>query len=490
MDDRTHPQKRHHHFIIAIVAIVLISLLRAHTFHEPLDADEALYSIIAKDWTEGGKPYITLWDNKPIGTFITYRIAIWLFGYVETAPKIMATIFIAVATLLISWSLWDQKISWFGAALLLIIWSFMSCLVTCQANGANSEVFLIPFLVGSYLLMRMYCQTRKERYFWLTYFVLTASLLIKQVTLPYFVIPFLLLTKRQWRNPGTLALRLGGIVLLTVVGHVSVYSMLGYSPTLLVEQLMENAIHVTKDAENSIMKFLKTALLFPFSASIRPIIPLTLLTIFGTMWACIAHPKPTNLILLYFLVATAVAVALPGDNFPHYYILLLPIIVFSLGVVCTRFRLGWQISVLGLCVIIQVPYVCNAYLLKHPHEISYAKFGNNNWFVRDRFIGRKLVKVVTNNRIFVDGSHPGIFFYSRNRPATKYVVAWNYFAMGVTSWDNVFTELKSAPPAACVLLNPLVPPFKTWVENNYTQQPSIAGSQIFTRKPIAKLSSD
>ena len=56
---------------IAIIlgSIALVTLLRCHSLHEPLETDEAIFSVLAHDWLNGGKPYATVWDNKPIGAF-------------------------------------------------------------------------------------------------------------------------------------------------------------------------------------------------------------------------------------------------------------------------------------------------------------------------------------------------------------------------------------------------------------------------------------
>ena len=70
-----------HYYIILIASCIIIFLLRSHTFHEPLEADEAILAIIAQDWIEGGKPTITLWENKPVGSYIIYRFAIEIFGF-------------------------------------------------------------------------------------------------------------------------------------------------------------------------------------------------------------------------------------------------------------------------------------------------------------------------------------------------------------------------------------------------------------------------
>ncbi|MCJ8329025.1 MAG: hypothetical protein HRT89_00345, partial [Lentisphaeria bacterium] len=76
--------------VILIVSLLMVFFLRAHGFTEwygkytePLEGDECTYMLMAKIWNDGGIPYVDMWDNKPIGTFILYRIGIVIWGYTE-----------------------------------------------------------------------------------------------------------------------------------------------------------------------------------------------------------------------------------------------------------------------------------------------------------------------------------------------------------------------------------------------------------------------
>jgi hypothetical protein len=492
---------RHWYFIILFVILPLIFFLRSHTFREPLEADEAIYAIIAQDWIDGGKPYLSLWDNKPIGTFIIYRIAISLFGYNELAPKLLAAMSMALTTAFLLWFLIKENIDPIVTALLLVVWSLIGTLVSCHANGANSEVFIIPFLSAAFVFLREYRAARREMYFWLAVIALTASFLIKQVTLPYFLIPFLALPASEWRQKNNVALRLGGVFALVLISHLSVYGACGYSPDLLIDQFKQNRHHIASEVDNSLTRFLKTLFLFPFDRAVQPITLLILGGIAGVFGRSISkranrsgltllyfifgrnfskEVDQSSLTLLYFIFGTAIAIAIPGENLPHYYILILPFLVPAMLCICSFFTRPWQVLflVIVICDLSVTTYA--TYLKKHPNEISYSKYGGDNWFVRDRYIGQELLKKrLTGKRIYVDGTHPGIFFYSQNKPANRYFVAWTYTMMDVTTWDEVFAELKTSPPDMCVILNPLVNPFKSWVGSNYILSDSIAGSKIY-----------
>ena len=467
---------------IFIISTSLTFFLRSHSFHEPLEADEALYSIIVKDWIDGGKPYITLWDNKPIGTFIIYRCAISLFGDNEVAPKIAATLSV-IATSGILLAIFVQcKLGSVVTLLLMILWSLISCSISCYANGANSEIFLLPFTTGALLLVNEYSRTGKKKMFWLAQLTLTLSLLIKQVTLPYLLIPFLIRGSSERLKKKDLLLKTLGVLAMVLSIHMLVYTILNYPPNFLVDQVLQNASYATQKQGNPLQAFLTTALFFPFDRSIRPILHLTALSLLGLFICIIKDKNPFSRITLMFIFATSIATALPGENFPHYYILFLPLILLGLVHFFSLLKYQWQIIFLFFVISIMAFFTYSTYLSKHPNEISYKKYNNNNWFVRDRFIGMKLKEIFTEKRIFVDGSHPGIFFYSDNKPATKYFVAWNYIAMRITTWEAIFLALQKSPPYACVLLNPSPPTFKNWLNEHYEFESSIAGANIFISK--------
>ncbi len=475
---------------ILILSVVLIAnlavtvFLRSHTFEEPLEADEAIYSIIAQDWIDGGKPYVTLWDNKPIGTFVIYRVAITLFGYNEYAPKILATLSVVFCTLLLCYYFIATRHSMISTALLLFLWSLFSGLWSCHANGANSEVFILPFLLAAYLTLRQF--QSDGRYIWLiiAYVIIVLSVVVKQVTIPFLIIPFLLISKETWRRWNVMAgiLCAAGIVAIAI--HVLIYTALGYSPSILIEQFNRNSHHVTSEVGNSIFKIISSLIMAPFDTAVMVITPLILTAIAGAIWAQIAKPRRYgSRLVLYFMAAVGIAIAIPGSNMPHYYILLLPFTVIGISIFCKVIDDPWRtLTLIAFCAYL-LGYTYQYYLRIHPNEISYSKYGNNNWFVRDRFIGKELAaKGITGEEIYIDGTHPGIYFYSGNSPATRYFVAWNYVSMDVTSWGAVFDELKTAAPKWCVLLNPAHGEFEAWIHENYELHEEIAGGKIFIRR--------
>ncbi len=479
--------RRHARLIILLLSLLAVTGLRLHSYTEPLEGDEATYMLMAKVWQDGGRPYDTLWDNKPIGTFIIYRVGLELFGYHEGTPRLLALGAMLLATLLLARILWREKLAVVITGM-LVLWPMFTVLVPCYANGTNIELLLLPFIFSAYLCLRRYVELGDERCWAAAAAVLAISLLLKQVTLPLFLALFLVLGKTRLRNVRQMLLRgaaLGaGIVLL----HLLVYGVCGFGPADLLSQLRQNAAYCSGPAgsANPVWRLMTGLLGFTFDKAIRHLLPLTLLGL--AAWGIGFYRRdPRRWLWLGFYAGSVLAIVLPGANFPHYYILALPVILLSF---MAFYQLSpnrvWRVAVPGLAFLWLGLWTTTHYLSKKPEQISNLKF--HGWFPRDRWIGLQLRKRgISGRRLFVDGTHPSIYFYSRNRPATRCHVAYPYISMKVTTPGEVMAELKASPPDSLALLTPeqikpILPGFAAWRQANYRLVTEIAGARIYARK--------
>lgn len=73
---------RHHP---ALIIIIFVLLLRAPYLGDPhIHIDESYYLLFAERWHHGAIPYVDIWDRKPIGLFLIFRLAM-IPGGVEAA---------------------------------------------------------------------------------------------------------------------------------------------------------------------------------------------------------------------------------------------------------------------------------------------------------------------------------------------------------------------------------------------------------------------
>lgn len=487
--------------------LVFLVALRLHTLREPLEADESVYMLLAQDWRQGGQPYRTLWDNKPIGTFLLYRAGIATLGYAETTPKLMALAAVLAATLLLGGLLRRERL--WRQGLLLSGWAMLLVLTACFANGANMEIFLLPFLLGGQLCLYRHLATQDERWLWAACACYALSLLFKQVTLPFLALPFLPLLPALWRQrrrPAAwagFALRALLAALLVVALHLAVYAACGYSPGELLDQLRQNAGYTAKGQIPLLLRLLRDIPRFPFDKAVIDLLPLTAAAAAGFAGALWRHrpqraalppvPGPAGslgevLLDLAGLGAALLAIALPGGNIPHYYILALPFLLLGCRHLLALLpRPAWLAPALGLALGLYLGQLTwRQYLALRPEEISLRKY-TVNWFLHDRAIGRQMVaRGLTGGRLWCDGSHPGIYFYSGNLPGTKHFVNWTV-GLGVSTAARNFQELVAARPEYIVGMNPAwpVPELPAWLAANYFQsRDDIYGARIYVRQDL------
>ncbi len=466
-----HQTARWRRWLLLVVSLAAVTALRLHSLEEPLEGDEATYMLMARLWADGGTPYADLWDNKPIGTFITYRIGLGLFGYDHYTPRMLSLLAMLVSTALLAWVLWrrppaEQLLG------LLVLWPMLTVWVPCHANGANMEVFLLPFLFGLFGLLERYIQTRKEAYWYAALAVVCTSLLLKQVTLPLVAVPFAVLPRSAWRQPRRLAGRGLALLGLLVVLPALVYTGFGLGPLFPFRQFAVNASYGSDIGPwRRLLKLVVLALSLPFHRSLLWLLPLSLAAILGTIGA-IVRRQPGRWLLLSLPAGSVAAVVLPGQHSGHYSLLALPAIVLAVlaGYDLSR-RRPWRVVLPILAFAFLGFWTWKQYLSLEPRWISAAKYPENPaWFVGDRHIGNWLREQgITDKRIYVEGSHASIYFYSRNRPATRFHCQYAV-PIGAVTQEELLQQTIAAEPDYLIMLNPTpaLPGITPWIEAEYT----------------------
>jgi hypothetical protein len=453
-----------------MLALSTVALLRSHTFHEPLEADESIMAVVAQDWMTGGQPYVTAFENKPIGAFMIYRAAISLWGYDEIAPKVAALIAMALSTCFLWLVLGYWDLTSRSRVALLFLWTPLTVWVPVFANGCNTEVFLLPCILASlYALLRD--KGLQGTSFLLSLLILSVSLLIKQVTLPFLAVPFLIQGSRFKKGSSLWFFLVFSSLLFIGAFHLLIYGIAGYPPTFLLQQLHENGSYVIQMNHQTIFRPLGHLLGFPFNPHFKGLRILTVISLGSIAWSWKVKRHRKDAIVGLYTIAAIVAVNLPGRDLPHYYILFLPFIILGLGSIMEIVSRPWaRAAFLSLAAILLVVPTYTQYVSRDPRLISKDKYDayEVNWFLRDRYIGDMMRKVgFTGASAYVAGDHPGILFYSRNKPATRFFVSWMYSAPALTTPEVTYEQLKAHPPQYCVIPDSRPPLFASWMLKNY-----------------------
>ncbi|MET0589448.1 MAG: glycosyltransferase family 39 protein [Novosphingobium sp.] len=214
------------HFAQAAVVIVLLAaafLTRMAWFNDPVaDYDEQLYSLIGERMLHGSLPFVDLWDRKPFGLFTIFALAHLISGPDPIAYQVTATLFaFAGAWLVYSLAMpLTDRLTACGAGVIYL------CMMTrFGSHSAQSEIFLMPFMLGMVALMRGCNEQNIDRRLTIAMLLGGIALQIKYTVLP------------QCIFAGIYAIYLNvklGVPTSQVLIRSTRYALMGLLPTMLV----------------------------------------------------------------------------------------------------------------------------------------------------------------------------------------------------------------------------------------------------------------
>jgi 4-amino-4-deoxy-L-arabinose transferase-like glycosyltransferase len=121
-------------------------------FQSGIGPDESIYLLMARSLTEGKAPYTEFFDNKPIGIYVVFALALLVFGKSVLSIRIAAWIAVSITSFLL-YRIGkvigndDHKVG-------LLAGTFYSFL-TLGSGGISSdtEIFFAPFVVFAFSLL-------------------------------------------------------------------------------------------------------------------------------------------------------------------------------------------------------------------------------------------------------------------------------------------------------------------------------------------------
>lgn len=417
--------KQHREMILLAIILVGAFALRMFFLSEPFERDEGWYGTIAQEILHGGIPYRDAIDQKPPGVFYLYALGMAIFGKTTEAIRVYTAVYASFTLLTVYWL--AKKIAGVSAGL----WAGAVCAIfssapLLQASSSNSEVFLVlPLMLSACMLV-----AGKERQ---SHLLLAASgffagvaMLIKTVALPYCLV---LAGGALFHAKGRTNLKTAGKNLLIFSLPAVVLALLTmlyfYINGAFAEFIHWNITAPLKYSKGgtgvggpplqAVLKNLKYELIFP-----------ALLSIPAAALLLLRHKDLPSVLGALLLPASAVAVLMPGMNFPHYFIQLIPFMSvlagISLAAVFTkRGMLFWCAAPLVLALLIYaVQYEYRFYLKFTPQEVSMAKYGAT--FVQSERVAQYL-KERTNegDYIFQWGFEPELYFLSGRRTPVPFI---------------------------------------------------------------------
>ena len=525
---------RHVQLIFLIVAAVILVAFRLHAFDLPLETDECNYAYIAARLLEGDRLYVDVWDHQPPGVFILFAGVIALFGDAPVLFRVMACGFSIVSMLLIFGIVRRLVGSWpaIGAAFLFAI---VSSDPGTAGEGCQREIYMNTLILAAWYLASKGGEPARRRKavaqvrapvgtFFAAGLCLGLASLIKTVIAVHWVALTLWIvlvyfiqtvhvadpTGKMPVAPGPpkslrravralLSFSLGPLL---VWGGTFIYFALTDRWTDFTDAVFTFNLGYSGD------KSLLARFLGFFTPDRHPFIfdsaiPLWIAAAIASLVLIVQFVRRKNVrtnSVLWLLIASFVAVCLPGRSWPHYYYLMIPPLV-----ICTMYALGWlalrsqipaQISNTGFllavsmfaAVFLSTLYTqYRDYLSQPPFGITIKRYNSRDFWGRGQ--GENVRRVTKpNDAIFVFGNDASIYYYANRRCASRYTMITG-LSDGMNGAERrrriLMEELRARPPRLILLLSDQ-PPFDEWKSflNEFYGEPVGWDLHDQTRNPI------
>lgn len=307
-----------------LIFLLAAALVRAPGFlHASIDPDEGLYILQAQAWLAGGWPYLAVWDMHPPGAPALLMPMLAFVGDPVLALRLTGVLAVAItAGLLCS----IARLTGGGAPTALaagLLYAAYSVLPGGLAT--NTEILFAPFVAGTARLLfgeALGGRPPRHRVVFMAGLSAGVALWIKQITA--------IEASALWLTMVGVATAAGLVTRRRVAAWASLFALGAATPTLVVAMGYAAAGHFEPWLRGNLLAPLaylgedgiSLGVRVGFATALPPLSPLLL--------ACagLAFPDPAarrvGRLLLPWVTAAALAVALPGKWYDHYFIVLAP----------------------------------------------------------------------------------------------------------------------------------------------------------------------
>ena len=490
----------------------MIALVRSRSYHEPPEWDIGTYLVVSHELNCGERLYLDIWDSKPPAIFATYALAERAFGYGYRQTYWLSVLAAWVTLVGVYFAASVQG----GAAgrWAAVLWTGACFAPWLGANQPNTEAFINAAVAWALaLMMRDDARARLGRYVVIGLLFAVASM-YKQVAVA--TAGAVLFAHVVWPPAGRTrrrALASAGIVALVgVLAWAALYAYFAltdrawiFTQTMFVHARWYGGNPLTNVARS----FAPPHLVPPEARFVIPLVVAALLALLPR--APDQLPRPGRLLAAAAL-GTHLAVAWPGQFFPHYYQLWLPVLCIAGGWGVVRIgarggtRARWIEPAVGAVV---------AASLIQP-QVSWFALTGDEWAARKH--GSFYERALRDSREIAMRLKPDQTLYTWSDEAWLYVLT-NRRVPAVALWKShtlhgplapwlarrTVEELRSRPPDLLIdwvnLESPEDHPIARFIKSHYqpldddeTRWPfmiyhplkKVSGTFSMPRKPMGK----
>ena len=445
-------------FLIALF-IVLFVLLRWNSINTPFERDEGEYAYSAWILRQGVMPYENSFMQKPPMIVYTYALGQMFDNGGVVSPRILSGLFILGTTILLG--LIARKL--FGKKVGFITIFLVTAMLLLPVNApfaANTENFMLLPLTGLLWIYVFKSKSQRLKYWFLGGVFSSLAFLYKPIVTPVIIYIYCFWIYKIYKNKKEISM----VVTRLALSFFSfiLTSIIVFSPFILTrtfDKVLESAfiynLSYTSFEGFGIANFFN----YFGGRYIKFYWPLYILLVLFI----VKKPKGWLFWLGLFLTSLLSVYSSPMG---HYYILIMPFwaLLASKGVLLLSKEkylkdklgnTGWLKITLVILFIIIFPF--REQFTKTSDGFNVWIYGRVNPFVEAVVAGEKVKEATSpDDKIFVAGSEPEIYYYSQRKSTTRFVIT---YPLNITSTyqekyqKELVDNLKKDPPKAIVVSN-------------------------------------
>jgi 4-amino-4-deoxy-L-arabinose transferase-like glycosyltransferase len=444
--------------VTGLLAVFVLALaLRYPVADVPFERDEGEYAYVAQRWLLGEVPYKANFDQKPPAVFVAYAAFLRLFGESPSAVHWGAQLY-TLGTLALVVVLGRKLFDLTTGVVAGAVCAVMLVSPCVDGNAANTELFmLLPLAAGALATLRA---TERDSAAWAAVAGVLggAALLCKQVALPHVVL-FLgwvvWRSRRRWRLAAALALGCVAVPLLASAAFAAAGAGREFYDCTLGYNLAY-ASRLTPSAYRARLALALGGLAPPFWPALAAAFFWLGPVLFGLMWPAGRSRGGPTLFVLGWLLAALAGASAGGQFFAHYFLPALPPLALLAG--ASLARLGHPPGARrALPYLLATAFAAYAVWLSPWYFLSAdstAKpqriYGPGNIFGQSPALARFVAeRTRPDEPLFILGSEPQIYFYSRRRCAGRYMFVYPLltpFADAPDRQREALDDLRRAEP--------------------------------------------
>jgi len=479
----------------AVLVLMLTSLIRFRFLQTPLERDEGEFAYVGQLILNGVPPYSDACNMKFPGAYYLYAGAMSVFGQTVAGIHLGLWVVNAVAAVLV-YRLARRFLDGPSSAVACAVFGLMSLSPTLQGTSAHATQFLLPFVLGGFLLLLDRNGRASAAKLLASGALFSLAIIVKQHAV-LFAGFGLLMVLLGWsgtasgsfgtRARDALVLCAGLVVPLLLMGLGLAWA--GLFPKFWFWTITYARQYVTiLSPRQGLATFLIAA---PWAFAYWG---WALAAAFGGAVALLADRAlaPSRAVLLTFFVFSFLSVC-PGFYFrQHYFITLVPALALLVG--CASQSLArllerhlsfhhGGLAAFGAVVILPL-YVLGPVFFRADGFILSRVTYTEGCFPEMMAIGKQLrARMAPGDKLGILGSEPELYFYSNCRAATGYLYTYPLMeSQPLAAWmqSDMCAQLEAANPRFVVMVQnnnswlagpqsdrSLFPRLEKWMEGRY-----------------------